>query len=41
MINSIILSINLIGIIIPGIVFIFSFVVTYLLYKHFTKKLKE
>ncbi|MFC1725175.1 hypothetical protein ACFL4T_06085 [candidate division KSB1 bacterium] len=41
MTNNILLAINFVGIFVPGIVFIFSFVVTYLLYKHFTKKSEE
>jgi len=30
-----------IGIVVPGIVFIFSFIVTDLLYRHFSKKMDE
>ncbi len=29
------------GIIVPGVVFLFSFIMTYMLYRHFSGKTKE
>lgn len=32
-------EVQILGIIVPGVVFIAAFVVTYLLYRHFTKRM--
>lgn len=40
-IQSTITSNKLIGILVPGAIFVFSFWVTYMLYKHFSKQIEE